>query len=72
MRRYRRPVQDWVNALLGAPLALRGLHEPAPAAVADSFARLSKHGVDDPRNVFHPTRLAKVPGSLILDAARLP
>jgi SAM-dependent methyltransferase len=72
MRRYRRPVQDWVNALLCAPLALRGLYEPRPASVADSFGRQSKYGVDDPRNVFHPARLAKVPGSLILVAERLP
>jgi hypothetical protein len=50
---------------------LRGLYEPLPAAVADSFARRSKHGVDDPRNVFNPERLAKVPGSLILIAERV-
>lgn len=71
MRRYLRPLQDWVNALLNAPLALRGLYEPQPATVADSFGRQSKYGVDDPRNVFHPDRLTKVPGSLILLAERL-
>jgi SAM-dependent methyltransferase len=71
MRRYRRPVQEWVNAVLAAPLALRALYEPLPAAVADSFARRSKYGVDDPRNVFNPQRLAKVPGTLILVAERV-
>lgn len=71
MRRYRRSTQDWVNAVLAAPLALRGLYEPLPTAVADSFGRRSKYGVDDPRNVFTRERLAKVPGSLILIAERI-
>jgi len=30
-----------------------------------------KYGVDDPRNVFNPERLAKVPGTLILVAERV-
>ena len=71
MRRYRRPVQEWVTALLAAPLELRGFYEPLPASVPDSFARRSKYGTDDPRNVFNPERLSKVPGSLILVAERV-
>jgi SAM-dependent methyltransferase len=71
MRRYRRPAQDWVNAVIAAPLALRGLYEPRPTGVADSFGRRSKYGIDDRRNVFSPERLAKVPGSLILVAERV-
>jgi SAM-dependent methyltransferase len=70
MRRYRRPIQEWVAALLATPLTLQGLHEPPPAAVPDSFARRSKYGIDDSRNVFTRERLAKVPGSLILVAER--
>lgn len=70
MRRFRRSTQEWVNALLAAPLALCGLYEPPPAAVPDSFARRSKYGVDDPRNVFTRAHLEKVPGSLILVAER--
>jgi hypothetical protein len=51
---------------------LRGLYEPLPTAVADSFGRCSKYGVDDSRNAFTREHLEKVPGSLILVAERLP
>jgi hypothetical protein len=57
--------------VIAAPLALRGLYEPRPTGVADSFGRRSKYGIDDRRNVFSPERLAKVPGSLILVAERV-
>jgi SAM-dependent methyltransferase len=72
MRRYRRPMQDWVNALVAGPLVLRGLYEPRPSSVLDSFAKRSKYGTNDSRNVFSPERLSRVPGSLILVADRLP
>lgn len=70
MRRFRRTTEEWINTLLGASFVLRGLYEPLPPAVPDSFGRKSKYGVDDPRNVFNQARLEKVPGSLILVAER--
>ncbi len=72
MRRFRRTVQEWVMALLAAPLELLGLYEPLPVDPPDAFGRRSKYGVDDPRNVFTPARLKRVPGSLVLVARRCP
>ncbi len=71
MRRFRRSTQEWVSAVLAAPLILRGLYEPLPAMVPDSFARRSKYGLNDPRNVFTREHLERVPGSLILVAERV-
>jgi SAM-dependent methyltransferase len=71
MRRFRRSVSDWVNAMLAAPLQLQGLHEPPPVAASDTFGRRSKYGMDDPRNVFDHSRLRRVPGTLIMIAQRL-
>jgi SAM-dependent methyltransferase len=72
MRRFRRTVQDWVMAVLAAPLTLRGLYEPLPVDPPDTFGRRSKYGVDDPRNVFTSARLSRIPGSLVLVAERCP
>jgi hypothetical protein len=71
MRRFRCSTQEWVSAVLAAPLILRGLYEPLPAMVPDSFARRSKYGLNDPRNVFTREHLERVPGSLILVAERV-
>lgn len=70
MRRFRRSTQEWVNALLAVPLALRGLYEPLPTETPDAFGRRSKYGLDDSRNVFSPEHLRSVPGSLLLLAER--
>lgn len=70
MRRFRRTTEEWINALLRASFILRGVYEPLPPSVPDSFGRKSKYGVDDPRNVFSQARLEKVPGSLIVVAER--
>jgi 2-polyprenyl-3-methyl-5-hydroxy-6-metoxy-1,4-benzoquinol methylase len=70
MRRFRRTTAEWVNAVLAAPFTLRGLYEPLPPEVPDSFGRKSKYGIDDPRNVFSRERLQRVPGTLILVAER--
>lgn len=70
MRRFRRSTQEWVSAVLDSRLVLRTLLEPRPRAVPDTFARFSKYGEDDPRNVFTTAHLEKVPGSLILVAER--
>ena len=70
MRRFQRTTEEWINALLSASFVLRGLYEPLPPVVPDSFGRKSKYGTDDPRNIFAKARLEKVPGSLILVAER--
>ena len=72
MRRFRRSTEEWVNALLGASFSLRGLYEPLPVVISDSFGCKSKYGTDDPRNVFSRAHLEKLPGSLILVAERVP
>ena len=70
MRRYRRPVGEWVGAFVSAGLRITHLLEPRPPATDDSFGRHSKYGTGDPRNVFSRARLERVPGSLVLVGER--
>jgi SAM-dependent methyltransferase len=71
LQRFHRTVGDWVAALLATGLTLTALLEPEPEAGPDAaFGSRSKHGSDSPRNVFHPDRLRRVPGTLILVADR--
>jgi SAM-dependent methyltransferase len=70
MLRYHRTVGSWVSAVTSSGLVLVDLHEPLPPPIPDSFALRSKHGTSSPRNVFSPERLRRVPGSLILRAAK--
>lgn len=70
MRRFRRPMEEWVGAILCAPLVLQRFHEPRPPPTADSFGRYSKYGTDDPRNVFSREHLERVPGTLVIVAQK--
>jgi 2-polyprenyl-3-methyl-5-hydroxy-6-metoxy-1,4-benzoquinol methylase len=69
MHRYHRTLGQWVQAIVGAGLRLTRLMEPLPAAEADEYGRISRHGVDSPKNVFHRGKLARVPGTLVLTGA---
>ena len=70
MFRYHRTIESWVRTVCSAGLTLTHVLEPFPPEAPDSYGRFSKHGVDNPRNVFARQKLCRVPGTLILRGVR--